>query len=171
MQVARSNLGPVRLWAAQDALATGALRSGDRAEDLVALGTARLLLGQRQAAEDACAEALRLAPSRTAWVCVGNARLVPGRAPGARAAFAEAAALAGPVDARLAYQQARAEALAGDPGRGLEFLRLALALGYKDFGTVLRDPLLSNVRGMPEFRETYLHYVRHRRDRNTLPEG
>jgi len=171
MPVARSNLGQVRLWAAQDALASGALRSGDRAADLVALGTARLLLGHRRAAEDACAEALRLAPSRMAWVCIGNSRLEPGRALEARAAFSRAAAFPEPVDARLAYQQARAEALAGERDRALEYLRLALALGYKDFGTILRDPLLSDVRAMPGFRETYLQYVRHRRDRTALPEG
>ncbi len=166
---ARGNLGPVRLWAAREGLSSGALRTGDPAEDLLLLGTARLLLGERQEAERACAEAARMAPSRPAWVCVGRARLVPARAHQARLAFEQAAAADGPLDGRLAYLQARAEALAGEPERALDRLRLALALGYKDFGTLGRDPDLASVRGAPGFRDAVGPYLRHRRDRTALP--
>ena len=166
---ARGNLGPVRLWAAREGLGSGALRTGARAQDLLLLGTAQLLLGERREAERACAEAIRIAPSRPGWVCLGRARLEPGQSHQARLAFEQAAALDGPVDARLAYLQARAEALAGEPERALDRLRLALALGYKDFGTMGRDPALAAVRGTPGFRDAVGRYLPHRRDRTALP--
>lgn len=169
---ARLNLGPGRLWDARQGLASGALRSGaPPAEDLVLLGTAHLLFGDRRGAERACSESLRIAPSRPAWVCVGRAWLEPGHAHLARLAFERAAAVDGPVDARLAYLQARAEAIAGEPERALDRLRLALALGYKDFGTLGRDPALAGVRARPGFRDAVGPYLRRRRDRTALPEG
>ena len=171
--LARSNLGPVRLWGVREGLATRAVTTGDSVEDLVALGASQLLLGEIGAAAETCGRAASLAPSRVAWLCSGHAQLALGRGADARTSYERAAAL-GDLDAVLAYQQARAEARAGNREGALERFDLALRLGYKDFGGIARDPWLAGLRPLPRFRELYRHYLLHRREKTPppqLPEG
>jgi hypothetical protein len=127
------------------------------ADDLLLLGAARALSGDALSAASACERSLALRPGREGWSCLGRIQLEAGALARARESFARAAA-AGPDDARVEYDRARVEALAGDERAALAFLERALRLGYKDGQMVRGDPDLARIRRSAWFRVLEARY-------------